>query len=106
MIGLIILYQFKKKTPRTVINQFGKKFYGQNTSSHGGKYKYHRVGLLDTIPHCRIIRQVVIIKKEDEKQVIDFLKQYPLQVYVREVYLTEEDIKILISEPKYSLEKE
>jgi hypothetical protein len=55
MKGNIIVFRFKEKTEQKSINQFCKKFYGQNTSSHGGKYQYRRHGLLDNIPHIKLI---------------------------------------------------
>ena len=95
MFGIILLYQFHKKTPHAVVNQFCKKFYGQKTSSHHGKYKYHRKGLLDTISHQRLIRQVVIIKQEDVPLVTTFLHQYPLEFHLRQIILTDEDRQVL-----------
>ena len=83
------------ETPNPVVNKFCKKFYGQDTSSHGKKYSYHRHGLLDDISHHRIIRQVIIIRTEDRKKVTDFLKEYNAEIHTRKVKLTKEDCKNL-----------
>jgi hypothetical protein len=95
MIGNIIVFRFKEKTEQKSINQFCKKFYGQNTSSHGGKYHYRRHGLLDNIPHIKLIGGVIIIKKDFAEKVIDFLKEYNAEFYIREVILLYEDEVVL-----------
>jgi hypothetical protein len=95
MIGNIIVFRFKEKTEQKSINQFCKKFYGQNTSSHGGKYQYRRHGLLDNIPHIKLIGGVIIIKKDFAEKVIDFLKEYNAEFYIREVILLYEDEVVL-----------
>ena len=83
------------KTPSNVVNRFCKEFYGQDTSSHHGKYQYRRHGILDDIPHHRIIRQVVIIRTEDADKIVEFLEKYGALVHTRVVELTSEDVKFL-----------
>ena len=95
MFGSIILYRFLKKTPQTTINRFCKAFYGQDTSSQQGRYRYHRHGLLDDIHHRRLIRGVIIVKAQDAETVLDFLKDYPLEVHVREIKLDTDDCHAL-----------
>lgn len=95
MNGNIIVFRFKEKTEQKSINQFCKKFYGQNTSSHGGKYQYRRHGLLDNIPHIKLIGGVIIVKKDSTEKVIDFLKEYNAEFYIREVILLHEDEVVL-----------
>ena len=95
MKGTIILFRLPPKTPHSEVNKFCKQFYGQDTSSHLGKYRYHRHGLLDEIPHRRLIRQSLIIKLEDAEKVEEFLKTYTTTIFVREIELTEEDQRIL-----------
>ena len=92
MNGTIILFRMPPKTPSNVVNKFCKEFYGQDTSSHRGKYQYRRHGILDDIPHHRIIRQVVIVKTEDAVRVVEFLGKYDALVHTRIVELTDEDL--------------
>ena len=91
MIGNLIVFRFKEKTEQKLINQFCKKFYGQDTSSHGGKYRYRRHGLLDDIPHIKLMGGVIIVKKDSTKKLIDFLRGYEAEFYVRDVILLHED---------------
>ncbi len=95
MNGTIILFRMPPKTPSNVVNKFCKEFYGQDTSSHRGKYQYRRHGILDDIPHHRIIRQVVIVRTEDAASVVEFLEKYDALVHTRIVELTCEDLMIL-----------
>lgn len=95
MQGVIIAFRVFKNNSQKELNQFCKKFYGQETSSHKGKYRYRRCGVLDDIPHIKLIRGVIIVSKGDAKKVVDFLKEYNAEVYVREVALLHEDEVIL-----------
>ena len=95
MIGSIIVFRFKEKTEQKSINQFCKKFYGQDTSSHGGKYHYRRQGLLDNIPHIKLIGGVIIVTKDSAGKLIDFLREYNAEFYIRDVILLHEDEVIL-----------
>ncbi|MBE3120923.1 MAG: hypothetical protein MUO73_08410 [Thermoplasmata archaeon] len=95
MYGFIVIFRLPKKTNNTTLSKFCQKFYGQNTSSHNGKYRYHRYGILDNVPHCKIIRGVLIIRTQDLKKVTDFLQEYGAETHIRVVKLNEEDVKIL-----------
>jgi hypothetical protein len=92
---LEVTIQVQKKTEQKSINQFCKKFYKQNKSSHGGKYQYRRQGLLDNIPHIKLIGGVIIVTKDFAEKVIGFLKEYNAEFYIREVILLHEDELVL-----------
>ena len=68
-----------------------KRLRGQVTSSHGGKYVYRRKGLLDEVPHRRLIRGVVIVRTEDAGRVVRLLEELGAEVHTRRVELTRED---------------
>ena len=59
------------------------------------KYEYKRPGLLDEIPHVKLIRGVVIVRKEDAKKLIDFLKKFNAEYHVKIVELTKSYIRNL-----------
>lgn len=100
MNGHIIVFKLPPKKKNAEVSKFCQKFYGQDTSSWGGKYHYHRHGLLDDIPHRKLSRGVILINKNNLKTVIEFLEKYDAQVHVREVKLTEKDRKIMIGKSK------
>ena len=95
MDGTMILFQFHERTNRNTINKFMQKFYGQDSSSWKGRYRYHRHGFLEDIPHRKILRGVVILRKEDREKVLGFLNSYSLTLHVREIKLTPDDEEIL-----------
>ncbi|MHB8395609.1 MAG: hypothetical protein ACYDAZ_00165 [Thermoplasmataceae archaeon] len=91
MNGTMILFQFPEKTEHGVINKFMQRFYGQDSSSWNGKYKFHRHGFMEDIPHRKLQRGVIILRKEDRERVLDFLGEYSLTLHVREMKLTPDD---------------
>ncbi len=76
---------------RDKASELVKRLYGQRTSSHGGKYVYRRRGLLDEVPHVRLIRGVILVRTEDAKRVIGFLEGHGAEVHPRAVKLTKAD---------------
>jgi len=93
MIGKLIAFIVHSNGNRTKSSMFAKKFYGQETSSDKGRYRYRRKGFLDDIPHIKLIRGVVIVTKKDADKVIKFLKTFNTDIYTRNVELTPEDIR-------------
>jgi hypothetical protein len=95
MNGYLIIFKLPPKKKNVEVSMFCQKFYGQDTSSWGGKYRYHRKGLMDDIPHRKLLRGVIVINSNDVETVLEFLKGYDAQVHVREMKLTEMDKTIL-----------
>jgi hypothetical protein len=95
MMGKLIAFRVFRNTDAATTNRFCQKFYGQDTSSHGGKYRHHKKGLLEEIPHVKLIRSVIIVSTRDAKETIKFLREFNAEVHVRDVILTPEDRKIL-----------
>ncbi|MGC8496483.1 MAG: hypothetical protein ACP5NL_00555 [Thermoplasmata archaeon] len=100
MEGIIVVFRLPKGTKTNQINQFCKKFYGQNSSSWKGKYHYHRHGLLDDLPHKKLIRGVIIIEEPHLDAVKRFLEEYNATIFTRKIILTEEDKKELKDQVK------
>ena len=95
MKGEIIVFRLPPKTNNTDISKFCQQFYGQNTSSHKGKYQYRRKGLLDTIPHIKLIRGVLITLETYVDQIINFLEGYTAEFVTRKIELAPDDEEIL-----------
>ena len=79
----------------TQLNRFCQKLYGQDTTTHGGRYKYRKRGLLDDIPNWRLIRGVLVLFEEDKDLVLNFLKEWGAETYVWTVELDDGDIKAI-----------
>lgn len=95
MNGYVVIFRLPPKKKNVELSIFCQKFYGQDTSSHNGKYKYHRHGILDNIPYRKLSRGVILIYNDDLKSILEFLKKYKAYVHVREVKLTTEDKAIM-----------
>ena len=98
LVGKIVVYRVMKYAGHKKTNEFIRKLYGRETTTHEGKYHYRTRGLLDDIPHRRLIRGVLIIRPEDEGKLVQFLEQYDAEYYTRDIILTHEDQEAL--EPK------
>ena len=90
MDGVLVAFRLAKYDKNRA-SELVKRLYGQATSSHGGRYRYRRRGLLDDVPHHRLIRGVLILRAEDADRVAGWLRELGAEVHVRRVGLTEED---------------
>ena len=75
--GVLIVYRTRWTTP-TQANRFCQKIFGQATSSQG--YRYRRKGVLDTIPHWRPARNVIVVRAGDGQKVVTALKEWTEEV--------------------------
>jgi hypothetical protein len=91
----ILVFHLPKKMNNSDLGKFVKRFYGQETSTRNGKYRYRRRGLLDSIPHRKLLRGVIIIRKSDLEDVMKLLIQWNAVVDQRIIEPTEEDLKVL-----------
>jgi hypothetical protein len=91
LTGYIVIFKLPPRKKNVELSKFCQRFYGQDTSAGKGKYRYHRHGLLDDIPHRKLLRGVIIIGPNDLEKVLDFLENYDATVYFREIKLIKED---------------
>ncbi len=97
MDGKIIIYDTSDLT-RAKRTSFGRKLYGYTDKSNNGQYEYYRPGLLDEIPSRKLIRGVVIIRREDTDRVINLMNNYDVKTYQRQIKLTPDDLETLTNE--------
>ena len=93
--GAILIFRIYDGTNQRVANTFTQKLYGQNTRTHHGKYTYHKRGLLEEIPHIRLIRGVIIVRRQDAPRLEAFLKGYGAEYHARTIELEPSDQKKL-----------
>lgn len=74
MKAKLITYTYAN-LPLLARNQLRKRLIGYNDSSHGGKYKYRRNGLLDTIPHVKPSRGTIIAPLKEADLIIQIIKE-------------------------------
>jgi hypothetical protein len=93
MMGKLIAFRVYKYVGQKGANQLCKQLYGQGTSTRGKMYR--RKGLLDEIPHRKLIRGVIVLSTRDANEVVKFLRKFNAEVHVRDVVLTIDDRKAL-----------
>ena len=84
----IVLY---KQSNRTKSVQLSQALHGYIDYSNGGKYKYRRKGVLDSMQYWNPIKGVYILKnKQDKDKLIEIFERYNAKYYVGEIrFLTE-----------------
>ena len=87
-----MVFRLPPHQSNTELGKFVKKLYGQDSSCGRGKYSFHRRGLLDEVPHRKLLRGVVILRKQDLEKVLAFLEEWKAQVEVRVIKPTPEDL--------------
>ena len=92
---VVLVFRLPPKAPNVRASQFCQRLYGQSVSSWGGKYRYRRKGVLDGIPHRKLLRGVVLLRRSDVGPVLNVLDEFHAQVEVRVVQPTREDLAAL-----------
>ncbi|EQD78972.1 hypothetical protein B1B_00439 [mine drainage metagenome] len=95
MSVVIVVFRLPPKVPNLVATRFCQRLYGQSVSSWGGKYRYRRTGVLDGIPHRKLLRGVVILRESDLSAVRGVLDEFGASVEVRVIQSTPEDRRAL-----------
>lgn len=90
--GTLFAFRLKDQST-TATSRLSKKLYGQATSSGG--YSYRRKGLLDEIPHRRLIRGVFVLREKDAPAVRRLLRELGCEIHERRVELTPADERAL-----------
>lgn len=96
---LVVITSIYRKAGQRKTDRFVKKFYGQTTTSHGGKYQYRRKGLLDKIPNIKLGRGVIIVRHQDLPQITNFLDQWQAEYATRTIILKPKDQQTLTQQP-------
>lgn len=95
MKGNLVVFRILRHTNKKTSDRFCRSLYGYTDKSNMGKYTYHRHGLLDEIPHVKLIRGVIITQVKDAPKLIDLLKKHGAEYHIREVRLNQSDEKAL-----------
>ncbi len=92
---VILVFRLPPKVPNVRASQFCQRLYGQSVSSWGGKYRYRRRGALDAIPHRKLLRGVVVLRRSEAGPVLSVLEEFRAVVEVRAIRPTREDLTAL-----------
>jgi hypothetical protein len=95
MRGRLIVFRLLGRVGYAGAMRFCREFYGYTDYSNRGRYRYFRSGFLSKIPHVRVMRNVVLVRREDGPKVVDFLKRHKAEVHEWAVELRPQDKKVL-----------
>ncbi|HID42403.1 MAG TPA: hypothetical protein EYP30_01280 [Archaeoglobaceae archaeon] len=84
MKSRLICYSLKGKNAVERM-KFQREMYGFKDLSNNGRYSYRRKGLMDSIPHKKILDSVIIVSPFDAKSVIRLLKKFRVKIYAFDV---------------------
>ena len=91
MKGKLFAFRILEQTDPKTATRFCRTMYGYKDRSNKGKYEYHRPGFLDTIPHLKLIRGVIIVQEKNAKTLAKFLKKHGAEIHIRKIELTASD---------------
>ena len=72
---------------------FNRAIYGYTDNSNNNAYQYKRKGLLSQIPHLRLLKGALVIKKEDIHKVKSLLTKYKVGCDVYDILINESKLK-------------
>jgi len=84
MKAKLIIYELKKLEQyyKVLVN---RALFGFTDNSNKGSYLYKRGGVLSNIPHARVIRGAIIVRKVDGNRVISVLHSYKVNPKVFDI---------------------
>lgn len=97
--AVLVAYRLGTSDPKKA-SRFVQAIYGAPTST-GGR-RYHRKGLMDELPHWRVIRGVVLVHPKDRARVVRELREWTSEVYWWSVRLRraeQRQLRIRVSPP-------
>jgi len=68
---------------------FNRAIYGYTDNSNNAAYQYKRKGILSQIPHLRLLKGALVIKKEDMSKIKPILKKYKVKYSVYDIQIKE-----------------
>ena len=94
-LGKVIIYKLSKNNDHSTMKKFSRRFYGYLDRSYNYKYRYQRKGFLDDFPYIKPHKGVIVVRKQDADEILDFLESYNAEIYARDIVLQDEDLEQL-----------
>lgn len=92
MKAKIIAYIIKHLTTAQQ-NQLRVQLIGHNDTSHGGRYKYRRKGLLDKIIHIKPSKSIIIAPERESQQILSLLKTHHAKITEYKIQIDKKEFK-------------
>ena len=89
--AVLVVFHLPEGSPVAKHRALRRAVYGEDTSSHGGRYRYRRRGVLDEVRHVRLYWGAVIVKKEEWPRVRRVLDEWGVVHHHRVVEPTAAD---------------
>ncbi|MEW6063584.1 MAG: hypothetical protein AB1571_04415 [Nanoarchaeota archaeon] len=86
MKARIIVYDLSKLSHYQKV-LFNREIYGYKDNSNNNTYHYKREGILSKIPHLRLLRGALVLKKEDIGMVEPILKRHKVKYDIYEIII-------------------
>ena len=97
-IGSILIYRLTA-LDQIERDRFCRELLGRTVKTHQGKYTHRIEGLLDIIPHIRVGRGILIVKRANRRGLSDFFRNRGVEdIFIRDIILTKTDIRKLNDE--------
>ena len=84
MTQILLSYTYKglNSSHKNIVR---KKLLGHIDTQKQGKYRYIQKGLLDFIPHKKLQRGVIILKKSDSSALTQLLNKYEVKYEINQI---------------------
>lgn len=92
---VLVLFHLPPGTAAREVTKLSQRLYGRTVHTWKGRYEYHRDGVLETIPHRRLGRGTIVLRKRDWRVVKALLKEFGAKTEVRLIQPTREDLTAL-----------
>ena len=60
---------------------FGRRIYGFKDHSNNNKYSYERAGIMESVPHRKILDCVIIVNDSDAQKIVKTMKSCKATVH-------------------------
>lgn len=100
MDGRLIAFNLPPGLTASQRVQFNHRLWGRRTTTAGGRYRHEKTGLMDRIPHRRLVRGVLLLREQDLEPLIAFLEEWDARTHVRRVVLEPEDQRAMQTRPE------
>ncbi len=92
LISFTLAYEGRS---RGEISKFYRDLYGYESFSHYGRYRSRKTGFLDSVRNIRYSKGMFMIRKEDERKVLSYLRRKGAKISRWDVIPDKDEIKLL-----------
>jgi hypothetical protein len=72
---------------------FNRAIYGYIDNSNNNSYQYKRKGILSEIPHLRLLKGALVVRKRDVSKIKPIFKKFNIKYTLYEILIDESKLK-------------